>query len=110
MSDDDLRNWTGPTGVREDGGKLIDVAGVPRTSEPSLSADVAQMDAAGRLGVAIKRITQLEGDLRIAEIQIRRIDEVLVGSYGDIPRLSASDARRMLRNIAYIVNPTGQLR
>lgn len=56
------------------------------------------------------RIAELEGDLHIARMQLQRVDEVLVGSYGDIPRLSAGDARRMLRNIAYIVNPTRQLK
>jgi hypothetical protein len=53
----------------------------------------------------LTRIAELEGDLRRAESQLQRIDEVLVGSYGDIPRLSAGDARRMLRSIANIVNP-----
>lgn len=53
----------------------------------------------------LKRIAELEGDLQVAEMQLQRIDAILVGSYGDIPRLSAKDARRMLRNIAYIVKP-----
>jgi hypothetical protein len=29
MTDPDLRNWTGVTGLREDGGKLVDVDGHP---------------------------------------------------------------------------------
>lgn len=57
------------------------------------------------IAAAEKRIADLEGDLQVSQLKVQRIDEVLVGSYGDIPRLSAGDARRMLRNIAHIVKP-----
>lgn len=61
--------------------------------------------AAVAANASAKRIRELEGDLQVAQMQLQRIDEVLVGSYGDIPRLSPKDARRMLQNIAYIVKP-----
>jgi hypothetical protein len=54
----------------------------------------------------LKRIAELEGDLQIAQTQLQRIDEELVGAYGEIATMRTGDLRRRLQNIAYIVNPT----
>jgi hypothetical protein len=45
----------------------------------------------------LKRIAELERDLRDAQLTLQRIDEALVGSYGEIGTLDAKEARRMLR-------------
>jgi hypothetical protein len=54
------------------------------------------------------RITKLEGDLSVARLQLQRIDEELVASYGEIATMPVTELRRILGNIAYIVNPTRQ--
>ena len=53
-----------------------------------------------------QRIAELEGDLSVARLQLARIDEELVGRYGEIKTMSAKELRRVLGNIAYIMNPT----
>ena len=52
-----------------------------------------------------ERIAGLEGDLSVARLQLKRIDEELVGSYGKIATMPAKELRRILGNIAYIVRP-----
>jgi hypothetical protein len=52
-----------------------------------------------------RRIAELEGDLSVARLQLQRIDEALVGHYGEIETMQPDVLRRVLRNIAYIVNP-----
>lgn len=49
---------------------------------------------------------RLKGDLQIARLQLQRIDEELVGSYGEIETMPIRELRRILGNIAYIVKPT----
>lgn len=45
---------------------------------------------------------------RIAELEaaLLRIDEELVGSYGEIETMREAEVRRILRNIANIVHPS----
>jgi hypothetical protein len=57
------------------------------------------------LRAAHKRIAELEGDLSVARLRLQRIDEALVGHYGEIETMQPAVLRRVLRNIAYIVNP-----
>lgn len=54
----------------------------------------------------LKRISALEGDLSIARLQLQRIDEQLVGSYGEIETMRVADLRRILGGIAYIIRPS----
>ena len=56
--------------------------------------------------MAAERIKELEGDLSVARLQLQRIDEELVGSYGEIATMPVKGLRRILSNIAYIVRPT----
>ena len=44
-----------------------------------------------------------QGDLTVARLQLTRIDECLVGSYGEIETMNPAALRKMLGNIAYIV-------
>ncbi len=55
------------------------------------------------------RIVKLEGDLSIARLQLRRIDEELIGRYGEIETMPVKELRRVLGSIAYIVKPTATM-
>ena len=55
--------------------------------------------------MADARLRELAGDLSVARLQLARIDDELVGNYGDIEHLSVRELRRILGNIAAIVKP-----
>jgi len=53
-----------------------------------------------------KRITDLEGDLSVARLQLARIDEELIGAYGEVETMNVRELRRILGNICYIIKPS----
>jgi hypothetical protein len=73
-----------------------------RLSVSELTAVIAERDRAQRA------CEQIGGELSVARLQLARIDEELIGSYGEIETMPAKELRRILRNIAYIVSPATQ--
>ena len=67
--------------------------------------DLLKVNDHEREDVLDARIAELEGDLSVARLQFKRIDEELVGSYGEIATMPVEELRRILGNIAYIVRP-----
>lgn len=62
-----------------------------------------------RAEAAERERDKAKGDLSVVRLQLARIDETLIGFYGEIATAPQKELRRILDNIVYVLIPRARL-